>query len=80
QTMALVGYRKDMLLGYAFIWLVKVKNDRLDWSTAVYKRLGIYGQWEGIHWDGADKLLLTTEKNPLTKALIGTVDVGFYFK
>lgn len=80
QTMALVGYRKDMLLGYAFIWLVKVKNDRLDWSTAVYKRLGVYGQWEGIHWDGADKLLLTTEKNPLTKALIGTVDVSFYTK
>ncbi|PSU93816.1 hypothetical protein [Photobacterium kishitanii] len=74
-TLAFLGYRRNLYLGYSFIWLVKVKNNKPDWSTGIYKRLGIYSQWEAIHWYGAGKLLITAEKNPLNKAMIGTVDV-----
>lgn len=74
-TLAFIGYRKNMYLGYSFIWLVKVKNNEPDWSTGIYKRLGIYSQWEAIHWYGKGRLLITAEKNPLNKAMIGIVDV-----
>lgn len=74
-TLAFIGYRRNIYLGYSFIWLVKVKDDKPDWSTGIYKRLGNYSQWEGIHWYGAGKLLITTEKTPLNKALIATLDV-----
>ncbi|EAR56708.1 hypothetical protein SKA34_12480 [Photobacterium sp. SKA34] len=76
STLALLGYRKDIFLGYSFIWLVKVKNNQLDWSTAKYKRLRIYSQWEAVNWYKDKKLLITSEKNPLTKAMIATVDVS----
>ncbi|WP_240345736.1 lipoprotein [Photobacterium sp. Alg240-V54] len=75
STLAFIGYRKNMYLGYSFIWLVKVKNNEPDWSTGIYKRLGIYSQWEAIHWYGEGRLLITAEKNPLNKAMIGIVDV-----
>ncbi|WP_232612477.1 hypothetical protein [Photobacterium phosphoreum] len=74
-TLAFIGYRKNKYLGYSFIWLVKVKNNKPDWSTGIYKRLGIYSQWEAIHWYGAGRLLITAESNPLNKAMIGIVDV-----
>lgn len=74
-TLAFLGYRRNIYLGYSFIWLVKVKNNKPDWSTGIYKRLGIYSQWEAIHWYGGGKLLITAEKNPLNKAMIGMVDV-----
>nr|WP_255721173.1 MULTISPECIES: hypothetical protein [unclassified Photobacterium] len=76
STLVLLGYRKDVFLGYSFIWLVKVKGNQLDWSTAQYKRLRIYSQWEAVHWYNNNKLLITSEKNPLTKAMIATVDVS----
>ncbi|KJG36014.1 hypothetical protein UA32_17705 [Photobacterium angustum] len=76
SILALLGYRKDIFLGYSFIWLVKVKDNQLDWSTAKYKRLRIYSQWESVHWYKDNKLLITSEDNPLTKAMIATVDVS----
>lgn len=74
-TLAFIGYRKNKYLGYSFIWLVKVKDNKPDWSTGIYKRLGIYSQWEAIHWYGEGRLLITAESNPLNKAMIGTIDV-----
>ncbi|PQJ92456.1 hypothetical protein BTO21_06630 [Photobacterium phosphoreum] len=74
-TLAFIGYRKNKYLGYSFIWLVKVKNNKPDWSTGIYKQLDIYSQWEAIHWYGAGRLLITAESNPLNKAMIGIVDV-----
>jgi hypothetical protein len=74
-TLAFIGYRRNKYLGYSFIWLVKVKDNKPDWSTGIYKRLGIYSQWEAIHWYGTGKLLITAERNPLNKAVIGIVDV-----
>lgn len=74
-TLAFIGYRKNRYLGYSFIWLVKVKDNKPDWSTGIYKRLGIYSQWEAIHWYGEGRLLITAESNPLNKAMIGTIDV-----
>lgn len=75
STLALIGYRKNFVFGYSFIWLVKVKNNQPDWSTGIYKRLGIYSQWEAIHWYKPGELLITAEKNPLNKAMIGVLDV-----
>ncbi len=80
STLVLLGYRKEVLLGYSFIWLIKVKDNQIDWSTAKYKRLRIYSQWEAVHWYKDNQLLITSEKNSLAKAMIARVDVSSLMK
>ncbi len=64
QQLVLLGYSRQRLLGYSFIWLMPV-NGLPDWSRARRITLQIYAQWEAIKWLEDGRLLLSSEDSPL---------------
>jgi|OM-RGC.v1.006221505 hypothetical protein len=75
QTLALVGYSQQQLFGFAFVWLFNVSNNSINPSTARYFELPYYAQWEGIVWQDATTLMLSTEQSPLTKSQLARLSL-----
>jgi len=64
QQLVLLGYSRQRLLGYSFIWLVPV-DGLPDWERAKRITLQVYAQWEAIKWLDDGRLLLSCEQSPL---------------
>ncbi|MCP4595865.1 hypothetical protein [Neptuniibacter sp.] len=78
DQLILLGYGKNVLFGQSFIWLVPLmettNGKEPDWSTASFKKLHPYAQWEVLLWNRQSELghlLLSTEKSPLLDVSLG---------
>ncbi|MFW1678509.1 hypothetical protein ACFVYJ_12120 [Pontibacter sp. JAM-7] len=63
--LALLGYSRQRLLGYSFLWLVPVTG-LPDWQQAQRLVLQVYAQWEAVQWLEDGRLLLSCEKSLLS--------------
>ncbi|GGO76134.1 hypothetical protein GCM10011348_02620 [Marinobacterium nitratireducens] len=73
RQLALVGYSRERLPGYSFLWLVPVPGELPDWSAARRYRLGVYAQWEAVSWDGPRRLVLSAERSALSDTMLGEI-------
>ncbi|UTW12990.1 hypothetical protein [Marinobacterium rhizophilum] len=80
RRLVLLGYSRQRFFGHSFIWFIplsseagSVKRPAPDWSGAQRYRLSEYAQWEAISWDGQHRLLLTSERSPLSDAQLGEI-------
>ncbi len=80
SRLVLLGYSRQRFFGHSFIWIIPLSKvgDRLtgqvpDWSQAQRYRLSAYAQWEAISWDGAQRLILSSERSPLSDAQLGEI-------
>lgn len=73
KRLALLGYSRERMPGYSFLWLVPVEGRAPDWRRARRYRLDTYAQWEAISWDGARRLVLTTERSPLSDTRLAEI-------
>lgn len=69
QQLLLLGYSKKSAFGHSFIWLVDVKDQNLDWQSAVRYIVEPYAQWESIVWKGDNQFVLAAENSRLTSQM-----------
>lgn len=85
NTLVLIGYKKNVVFGQSFIWIIPVATEaevKPLWEKAHYQTLTPYAQWEAVLWQRGvmmPDLLFTTEKSPLLDVSIGVLKVNYAF-
>jgi len=66
----LLGYSKRSVFGHSFVWVVDVKEDLPNWSSAIKYKLFPYAQWESIKWQAGKRFLVAAEESVLSEQKI----------